>query len=86
MPAPPFMQPSSILASVGRILVIAGLFLVALGLLIIAAGRLGLPFGRLPGDLTFRTKNVTVFAPIATSLLLSLLLTLILYVLSRFRR
>jgi hypothetical protein len=51
-----------------------------------ALGRAGLPLGRLPGDFAFRGKHVTVFAPLATSLLLSFLLTLILLIASRFRR
>ena len=45
-----------------------------------------LPFGRLPGDIRYRGRNVTVFAPLGTSLLLGVLLTLILLVLARLRR
>ena len=62
-----------------------GLVLVVVGLLVMALGRLGLPLGRLPGDLSFRGRGVQVFAPLGTSLLLSILLSLILYALSRFR-
>lgn len=61
----------------GRLLILAGLVVAALGVLLLLAGRL--PFlGRLPGDLTFSRDNLTVHIPIATSILLSLLLTLIL--------
>ena len=49
-------------------------------------GRLGLPFGRLPGDLSYRGRHVQVFAPLGTSVLLSILISLILYALARFRR
>lgn len=70
----------------GRLLVIAGVVLVIAGLLVMAAGRLGLPLGRLPGDVSYRGKHVTVFAPLGTSLLISLLLSLVLYVIARFRR
>jgi hypothetical protein len=56
---------------VGRTLVIAGLVLVAVGLLVMLIGRLGLPLGKLPGDISYRGKNVTVFAPLGTCLLLS---------------
>ena len=66
------------LAGVGRLLVVAGLVLAGIGLLLLLAPRLpGLGWlGRLPGDLVFRRDGVTVFVPIATSILLSLLLTL----------
>lgn len=70
----------------GRLLIIAGLFLVAAGLVVLALQRIGLPLGRLPGDLVFRGKHATVFAPLGTSLLLSILLTLVLLIVSRLRR
>ena len=70
----------------GRLLVIAGLVLVAAGLLVMALGRLGLPPGRLPGDLSYRGRHVSVFVPLGTSLLFSVLLTLALYLVARFRR
>jgi len=71
------------LQSIGRFLVLAGIVLLVAGLLAIAAGRLGLPIGRLPGDFTFKGKHVTVFAPIGTMIVLSLVLTFILNVLTR---
>lgn len=70
----------------GRLLIYAGLLLVAAGVVVIALGRMGLPLGRLPGDITYRSKNVSVFAPIGTSILLSVLLSLLLYVIARLRR
>ncbi len=70
----------------GRILILVGLTLIAAGALVLGLNRLGLPLGRLPGDLAFRGKNVSVFAPLGTSLLISLLLSLLFYVLSNLRR
>ena len=70
----------------GRLLVIAGVVLIIAGLLVMAAGRLGLPLGRLPGDVSYQGKHVRVFAPLGTSLLLSLLISLLLYVMARLRR
>ena len=67
--------------ALGRLLLLAGLALAALGLLLIAGGRVGL--GRLPGDLVVRGRHVTLFVPLATSLLLSALLTLVLWLLRR---
>lgn len=68
------------LASIGRLLVGVGLLLVLLGGVILVAGRVpGAGWiGRLPGDVVIRRGPVTLYAPIVTSLLLSILLTLVL--------
>jgi hypothetical protein len=63
----------------GRLLVYLGLGIVALGLLLMA----GVPFGRLPGDFMVRRGNFSFYFPLATSIIVSILLTLIL---SLFRR
>ena len=57
----------------GRILVLLGLGITALGLLIM----LGVPIGRLPGDFYVRRGNFSFYFPLATSIILSILLTLI---------
>jgi hypothetical protein len=64
---------------VGRLLVFVGLAIVALGLLVMA----GFPLGRLPGDWTIRRGAFTFYFPLATSILLSILLTLVMYWLRR---
>lgn len=71
------------MSSVARLLVITGLALVVLGGLFWVGSRLGL--GRLPGDIVVRRGNFTFFFPLATSILLSLLLTLILWLVNRLR-
>ena len=63
----------------GRLLVIVGLIMVGLGLLIMA----GLPIGRLPGDFTIRRGNFTFYFPLATSIVVSILLTLLLMLFRR---
>ena len=70
----------------GRILVGLGLLLLTLGGLILLLGKIGLPFGRLPGDIVYRGKNTSFYFPLASSILLSILLSLVFYLLSRFRR
>ena len=74
----------------GKLLIAAGAALIFLGLLLVTLARTGLlsnlPLGRLPGDISYRGKGFSVFAPLGTSLFLSLLLSGILYLLSRFRR
>ena len=70
----------------GRTLVLFGLLLIVIGGAIILLARFNVPLGRLPGDLSWRGRNWTVSIPIATLLLLSVLLTLLLWVIGRFRR
>ena len=58
----------------GKILLVAGLMIAGVGALVM----LGLPVGRLPGDIVYRRGNLTLYVPIATCVLLSLALTLLL--------
>lgn len=74
------------LTELGKALLAIGLFLALIGGLLLLAGRLGLPLGRLPGDFAYRGKNVSVFFPLGTSILISVILSLILYLIARFRR
>jgi len=60
---------------VGRLLVFIGLAIAVLGLLVMA----GFPLGRLPGDMTVRRGAFTFYFPLGTSILLSVLLTLLMY-------
>jgi hypothetical protein len=69
------------MSQLGRYLILAGVVLAAVGGVMLVADRLGL--GRLPGDLIWRRKNTTVYFPIATSLLVSIVLTLVLNLLLR---
>ena len=73
------------LSELGKWLVFAGLGVAALGLLLLILGRTHLPLGRLPGDLLYRGKNTTFYFPLASSVVVSLVLSLILYVIGRFR-
>jgi DUF2905 family protein len=73
------------LAAIARLLIVAGLLLAGVGVALLLVGRVpGLGWlDRLPGDITIRRGPVTIFAPIVTSLLLSLALTLILNLIFR---
>jgi hypothetical protein len=73
------------MVQLGRGLVLLGLVIAAIGLAFILAGRLGIPFGKLPGDITYRRGNFTLFAPLGTSILLSIILSLIFWILSKRR-
>ena len=70
---------------IGKALVIVGAVIIVFGLVLMLAGRFNLPLGRLPGDITWRGKNTVVYFPIATSIIVSIVLSLILYLISRFR-
>jgi hypothetical protein len=74
------------MGDLGRMLVLLGGLLLGLGLMLIFAGKINLPIGRLPGDIVVRGKNTTFYFPLVTSILLSLLLSLVLYVVNRMRR
>ena len=73
------------MGDLGKLFVWIGAFIVVLGLAIILAGKLNLPIGRLPGDFTWRGKNTTVYFPLMTSIVLSVILSLVLYFVNRMR-
>ena len=70
----------------GRTLIFSGLALVVIGLLLLALNRFYLPIGRLPGDFSYRGRNFSFSFPIVSCLLLSALLSLVMWVLGRLRR
>ncbi len=74
------------MVDLGKALVGVGLLLALAGALLVLAGRVGLPLGRLPGDIAFRGKHVSVFLPLGTSLLISVVLSVVFYLLARFHR
>ena len=63
----------------GKLLVVVGLLIACVGLLVM----LGLPIGRLPGDITYRRGGTTVYFPLVTCLVASVILTLVLAFLRR---
>ncbi|MBV8901997.1 MAG: DUF2905 domain-containing protein [Acidobacteriia bacterium] len=67
----------------GRLLIVVGLAIAGLGALLAIANRFNFPLGRLPGDIAWRGKNTTVYFPWVTCLLLSVLGTLILWLINR---
>jgi len=70
--------------NLGKVLIIAGLIVAVLGLLLVLAGKGHLPWiGRLPGDFFFKGKNFSFYFPLTTSILVSVVLTLILWLINR---
>ena len=70
----------------GRMLIFLGLLLVVVGVLILGLNRFHLPLGRLPGDFNWRGKGWSVSFPLATSILISVVLTVLLWAIGRLRR
>jgi hypothetical protein len=73
------------MAEFGKLLVFLGALLVMAGIAFMLLGRTHLPIGRLPGDFLYRGKNTTVYFPLATCLIVSVVLSVVLYLLNRFR-
>jgi hypothetical protein len=72
--------------TLARALLTAGGLLVVAGLVVLLAARMGLPLGRLPGDLAWRGRYGAIFVPLGTSLLLSVVLSLLFWIVGRMRR
>jgi hypothetical protein len=74
------------MSEVGRIIVILGISLIVIGGVVMLLGRAGLPLGRLPGDIVYKGKNTIFYFPLATSILLSVVLSIVMYLVGRFRQ
>jgi hypothetical protein len=70
----------------GRLLIIFGLIVVVAGVGLVLLGRANLPLGRLLRDIVYRGKNTTVYFPLATSILLSVVISIVVYVIGRIKR
>lgn len=67
-------------------LVMLGIALVVIGGIVMLLGRTGLPLGRLPGDILYRGKNTTFYFPLASSILISIVLSIVLFLIGRLKR
>jgi hypothetical protein len=74
------------MAEMGRMLVVLGVALVVIGGTVMLLGRTGLPLGRLPGDVLYRGKNTTFYFPLASSILISVVLSIVLFLIGRLKR
>ncbi|MFZ0687960.1 MAG: DUF2905 domain-containing protein [Terriglobales bacterium] len=70
----------------GRLLVVLGVALVVIGAIVLLLGRTGLPLGRLPGDVVYRGKNTTFYFPLASSVLISVVVSIVLFLIGRWKR
>jgi hypothetical protein len=74
------------MAEMGRILVVLGVALVVIGGIVMLLGRTGISLGRLPGDFLYRGKNTTLYFPLASSILISIVLSIVLFLVGRMKR
>ena len=71
------------MSDLGKLLIIIGLLVAIAGVILVLWGKLPLAwFGHLPGDVTFKGKSFTFYFPLATSLLISVVLSLILWLIN----
>jgi hypothetical protein len=74
------------MVEMGRMLVALGVALVVIGGIVMVLGRTGVPLGRLPGDVLYRGKNTTFYFPLASSILISVVLSIVLFLIGRLKR
>ncbi len=74
------------MVELGRLLAMLGIALVVIGGIVMLLGRTGLPLGRLPGDFLYRGKNTTFYFPLTSSILLSVVLSIVLFLIGRMKR
>ena len=66
------------MSDIGRLLIIFGIGLVVVGGIILLLGKVpGLPFGKLPGDFSWESGNTKVYFPLATMIVVSIILTIV---------
>lgn len=69
-----------------KILIYAGVLLIVVGLLWILGNKIGIQFGKLPGDISIKKDDFSFYFPITTAIILSIIVSLILWIISRFIR
>ncbi|MGH9561359.1 MAG: DUF2905 domain-containing protein [Terracidiphilus sp.] len=74
------------MSELGKMLVGIGLAIALLGVVFLLVARTGLPLGRLPGDFSYKGKGFSFYFPLGTSILISVILSLVFYLISLLRR
>ena len=73
------------MTDIGKLLLFFGVILIIAGAALMLLDRTNLPLGRLPGDIIYRGRHTTFYFPLATSILLSVVLSVILYLVGRIK-
>jgi len=74
------------MTGLGRLLIAFGGVMVVLGIILMLAGRSNVPIGRLPGDIVYRGKHTTFYFPLVTCIVLSIVLSFIMWIVGRLSR
>ena len=74
------------MADLGKLLVFLGAAVVVVGLVFVLLGRTNLPIGRLPGDIVYRGKNTIFYFPLATSIVISVVLSVLMYFIGKLHK
>jgi hypothetical protein len=74
------------MTDLGKLLILLGALLLIAGVVLTLLGRMNFPLGRLPGDIVYRGKHTTFYFPLATSILISVVLSILMYVFTRGKR
>ena len=74
------------MADLGKVLVFLGVAIVVVGLVFVLLGRTNLPIGRLLGDIVYRGKNTIFYFPLATSIVISVVLSVLMYFIGKLRK
>jgi hypothetical protein len=74
------------MTDLGKLLMVFGALLFVAGAALVLLGRTNLPLGRLPGDIVYRGRNTTFYFPLVTSLLVSVVLSVVLYLLGKWKK
>jgi hypothetical protein len=74
------------MVDLGKLLLVVGGVIILVGAALVLAGRFNLPLGRLPGDIVYRGKNSVFYFPIVTCIVISVVLSLIFWLLGRGNR
>jgi hypothetical protein len=80
------MNSANPLGEVGKLLLVVGIGLALLGALLLAGVRLPFRLGRLPGDISYQGRNGSFYFPVVTCIVLSLGLTVVMWIVNFFRR
>lgn len=72
------------MGEMAKVMILIGVVLIAIGLVILVFPRLPI-LGKLPGDILVKKENYTFYFPLATSIVISIIISLILYVINKFR-
>lgn len=67
----------------GRMLIVVGLVIAAIGVVLVLGERMPFRLGRLPGDIVYRGRNTTFYFPLVTSIILSIVVSLVMWLFSR---